>query len=387
MPLPIDLVPRIAGLELNALRAAGVLEDDFEGVRIARRGTPVHDTSGPVLFYRIPLTRGRDSAGYVDLAVSEELGEPLVAVGIGAVWDARALLEEGRVAARKGRRGLKFDSVRFVAYSFPKIALQFLNQDEEEVLMLELFTWIEVPARSRRERKPLEPGNFERYSLIEELPAAVRRRRMASFRKRVAAWQAPALRRIDTSVIHAKNLLSSRFIIRLVDQRELHYSELDTDHVPCYELRGQQTNVWCVAASTEMLLNFYRYSYDQVRIARELGLGTLANPKGLPYARVGDVVTVIEMLSSNALDATMYVNPLFNIFRDEIRANRPMISFVPGHSRAIAGYTRSLWSIANGFRGLLVYDPWPPNAGVITRWENVATQTYQYAYSAVLKQV
>jgi hypothetical protein len=34
-----------------------------------------------------------------------------------------------------------------------------------------------------------------------------------------------------------------------------------------------------------------------------------------------------------------------------------------------------------------VYDPWPPNAGVITRWENVATQTYQYAYSAVLRHV
>ena len=29
----------------------------------------------------------------------------------------------------------------------------------------------------------------------------------------------------------------------------------------------------------------------------------------------------------------------------------------------------------------------PENGGVITRWENFATQTYQYAYSAVLKHV
>jgi hypothetical protein len=98
-------------------------------------------------------------------------------------------------------------------------------------------------------------------------------------------------------------------------------------------------------------------------------------------------VTVIENLTSNALDATMHVNPGFNLFRNEIRANRPLISFVPGHSRSVAGYTRSLWSISTGFRGLLVYDPWPPNAGVITRWENFATQTYQYAYSAVLRHV
>jgi hypothetical protein len=55
----------------------------------------------------------------------------------------------------------------------------------------------------------------------------------------------------------------------------------------------------------------------------------------------------------------------------------------------VAGYTSNLLVIVNQlpFRGLLVYDPWPPNAGVITRWENVATQTYQYAYSAVLQQI
>ena len=145
-----------------------------------------------------------------------------------------------------------------------------------------------------------------------------------------------------------------RFKIKLVDQRELHYSPRDTDHLPCCELRGQQTNVWCVAASCEMLLNFYRYTYDQVRLARELGLGTLSNPNGLPYARVGDVVTVLDNLTSNALDAAMHTNPGFNVFRDEIRANRPLISFVPGHSRTVAGYTRTLWSITPGFRGLLV---------------------------------
>ena len=385
MPLPTERVPLIAGLELNALRTAGVLGEDYEKLRVAKRGTPVHDLSGPVLFYRVPLQRGREGAGYADIAVHEALGEPLLATAIGGAWTEKALLEEGIAAARKGRRSLKYDSVRFVAYSYPKIALQFLAKDAE-VLLLELFTWAEVPPAPQRERKPLEPENFERFSLLAELPAAERRRRTLTFRKRVGAWDSPKLRRIDVSTISAAKLRST-LILKLIDQRELHYSTRNTDHFPCYELRGQQTNVWCVGASTEMLLNFYRYTYDQVRLAQELGLGTLANPNGLPYARVGDVVTVIENLTGNALDATMHVNPGFNIFRDEIRANRPLISFVPGHSRTVAGYTRSLWPLAGGFRGLLVYDPWPPNAGVITRWENFATQTYQYAYSAVLRHV
>jgi hypothetical protein len=36
----------------------------------------------------------------------------------------------------------------------------------------------------------------------------------------------------------------------------------------------------------------------------------------------------------------------------------------------------------SSFRGLLVYDPWPPNVGVITRWENFDTQTYRRAFTA-----
>ena len=194
---------------------------------------------------------------------------------------------------------------------------------------------------------------------------------------------------IDPSIVAKDTLRIRDFVIKLFDTREIHYSLLDSDHHPCYELRGQQTNVWCVGASVEMLLNFYRYSYDQVRLAQELGLGTLAIPNGLSYANVGDVVTVMENLTSNALDVTMHTDPGWDVFHDEIRANRPLVSIVPGHSRTVAGYTHSLIVLMSRipFQGLLVYDPWPPNAGVITRWENFATQIYQYAYSSVLQQV
>ena len=81
------------------------------------------------------------------------------------------------------------------------------------------------------------------------------------------------------------------------------------------------------------------YHYDQPRLAQELGLGTCDHPNGLPYSQVNKVVTVIEKLSSNTLDATLIANPGWTTFRDEIRANRPLISFIPGHSRTVAGYT------------------------------------------------
>ncbi len=388
MTMPADQVQRIAGFELNALRASEVLNEEFEKVSIPRLGTPIYDLNGSILFYRLPLRRGRTASGYVDIAADEALGEPLIGTSMGQAWDEKALLEAGTAAARKGRRGLKHDAVRFVAYSFPKIALQFLLTGKE-MLMLELYTWAEVPPSRPRDRKPLEPSNFERWSLLDELPKALRLSRIRSFKKRIGLWDVPALKKIDPSIVAKDTLRIREFAIKLVDSRELHYSSRAADHHPCYELRGQRTNVWCVAASAEMVLNFYRYSYDQIRIAQELGLGTLAIPNGLPYARVGDVVTVMENLTSNALDVTMHTNPGWSVFRNEILANRPLISFVPGHSRKVAGYTRSLIALVNQipFRGLLVYDPWPPNAGVITRWENFAVQTYQYAYASVLQHI
>jgi hypothetical protein len=133
-----------------------------------------------------------------------------------------------------------------------------------------------------------------------------------------------------------------------------------------------------------MILDFYRYNYQQTRIASDLGLGTLSSPNGLPYSRDNDVVTVLENLTSNALDASMNTTPNWNEFVNEINENRPLISFIPGHSRTVAGYTSVRLFNWYFFRGLLVYDPWPPTTGVITRWENFDNQTYRRTFTAHL---
>ncbi len=394
MPVSVEQVQRLAGFELNALRAADILSEQFEKVRVPRTGTPVYDINGTLLFYRLPLGRARASFGYADIAVNEALAEPLLAVTMGETWEEKAIVEEASAAARKGRRSLKFNSIRFVAYSFPKLALQFLL-DEQEVLMLEWKTWAEVPQLSSERNVPQQYG-FERWSLIDETPPEIKRARLRSFNKRQAIWETPALRRIDPTVITKETFDLSQILVKLTDTREIHYSPRAEDHYPCYELRGQQTSVWCVAASVEMLLNFYRYQYDQPRLAQEMDLGTCDYPNGLPYGEEHKVVDTIEKLSSNTLDGTAIANPAWATFQTEIQANRPLISFIPRHSRTVAGYTRSMILLPGQlpFKGLLVYDPWPPTdcahpeaGGVITRWENFATQTYRYAFTAVLNQV
>jgi hypothetical protein len=129
--------------------------------------------------------------------------------------------------------------------------------------------------------------------------------------------------------------------------------------------------------------SFYRWRYDQPRIADELDQGTCDAPTGLPYGDEIKVVNTLEKLTSNTLDANMIATPGWAVHRDEIRAHRPLISFIPGHSRTVAGYTESRISILGElpYMGLLVYDPWPPTdcdhpeaGGTITRWENFRTR-------------
>ncbi len=138
-----------------------------------------------------------------------------------------------------------------------------------------------------------------------------------------------------------------------------------------------------------MLLDFYRYEYTQTRVAAALGLGTQSNPQDLPTGQEGIVINAIEALTSKALDVTRLDDPTWENFRDEIVANRPVISIVPGHARTVAGYTDTgpVTPALSAFRGLLVYDPWPPVQGVVTRWENVDVQIYTIAFTARLSLV
>lgn len=380
---------RLAGLELNALLYAESIPPAlFQNTRVAKEATPIYDLNGEILFYRIPIiaARGPAQLGYADTAASPELGEVLLAVAHGQAWDAAELLRQAEAIAKE-RFQTQYDEVRFVAYSMPKLAAQFLAKGEEQ-LMLELYTWEVVPPAQRRYKEE-PPANFERWSYLDELPAERRDENRRRFAERAAHWQellTPERLQAFRPELLNRERFEAAFVPIAIKRttRELHYSHRNADHDPCYELRGQLTNVWCVAASVQMLLDFYRYTYEQTRIAAELGLGTLSSPSGLPYSQDGQVVTVIEQLSSNALDATMNRAPAWDEFVQEILANRPLISFVPGHSRTVAGFTQTElfgWYL---FRGLLVYDPWPPTGGVITRWENFGATTYRVTYTARL---
>lgn len=154
--------------ELNALHAAGVFGDTLEGARIGT-GTPIYDLNGRQLYERISLT-GEGFAGYADVAVDPAMGAVLMAFDLESEWDEGSLLERARRALRQhlaeGSRNP--DSARFVAYSYPKLAVQFLAGDEE-LALLELGSWRPVPpARARFANET--PSFFYRWSYLDDHP-------------------------------------------------------------------------------------------------------------------------------------------------------------------------------------------------------------------------
>ncbi|MEV0675787.1 hypothetical protein AB0I60_04600 [Actinosynnema sp. NPDC050436] len=164
----------------------------------------------------------------------------------------------------------------------------------------------------------------------------------------------PVVRQFDRGLV--EEVLRPR-----VDTRELSL---------CGRPFRQETAEWATAACVQVVLDFYRYRYDQERLAEELGLGTEEHP--VPGDE-HDVAPALETLTGKALTAELTPTPTFAEYRSEVREWRPSISFVPGHARVVTGYTRmsSLRLIGASFAGLLVQDPWEGGA----RWENYDATT------------
>jgi hypothetical protein len=370
-----------ATVQLNAWNLAGALDPRLSGATLETPGAPIHDLDGTVLFHRVSLLGAGAHVGYVDVADHPVFGEPIVAFGAGSGWNAAELLWLGRREAITHHDVSPAADARLVAYSFPKLAVEVMEPDGASIL-LEAVSWQPIP--ERREREDDEPpGDFEPWSLLatsDDEGLDESRRQLDGIAEELARFGNLAQRLVIDP--HLRPPWPPIFVRSL----ELHYSPITSDHYVCYQLRPQQTSVWCVAASVEMLLGFYRYDYEQTRIAEQLGLGTIGNPNGLPYSRDHDVVTALEDLTGGALEAQMVEPVAFDQFIQQIEAARPVISFIPGHSRTAAGFTETFGGLpALLFQGLLVYDPWPPGTGVITRWENFKAMTYRKSFTAEIK--
>jgi hypothetical protein len=123
-------------------------------------------------------------------------------------------------------------------------------------------------------------------------------------------------------------------------------------------LHSQQTDVYCAVATGQMILDFYRYYYNQNDIA--IRMGTTSGGTG-----VYEQATGIRSLSKNCLEATIDTSAAWTEAKTQLDLNRPLKSGIPGHARACFGWKRQNIFVVGRIRPrrwLCILDPWPWNA-------------------------
>lgn len=341
---------------------------DWRGANLGRPVT-VYDLNDEPLFYDFPvLSRGRQRLGLIRASASRVIGVPVPSIHLGpAVLDVD---EASRKAARLVRRKYKRKVVgtKLVCYAYPKLGIAVLweKRGEPQRTIVDVGDFSIVPEKVKPEMRG--PGAVSSYGRIQEgaVPRAVRN--FGRYGKVVDELQERSGKDLSTR-LNLREFDALQVVLeKAVVQLELFYTRVLTfcthgfSH-ECFRLHGQETGVWCVPATGQMILDFWRYHRSQTAIAAAMGTGA----GGTGYA--GEV-NGYESIACDHFDAQSDFSPTIAEARAEIVANRPFDYSYSYHAMACAGYRRARFQIAGvpPQYSLLLYDPSPVNTGTI-RWE------------------
>jgi hypothetical protein len=336
---------RIGNREWELLRRATPV---CSSLQFEDEQTSVFDEKGTLLFHRVPVHGTAGETGFVDLGINPDLGGILLAVELGTNWDEEKIFQKAESVAERSLECFVFEAFRFVAFSYPKVGVQFL-ENGIEVALVEWPTWRLIPPISVD-----QSGNqlySERWSLVASIPDAVKHHNQDRY--------AEALGLLD---LMPGLLIEEPESVKSTDSRSIQYSHIRPNH-SCFELRTQEDGNFCVPASMAMVLEFYRYKFSQKRLARELGLIEIAPgptsgaTHALSFGETYLIVKALSRLTCGALIGGLNISndrDFWEGLRREIRGNRPVILTTPGHAEVVTGYSVG---IEDKSRWVRVHDP------------------------------
>ncbi|WP_436498836.1 hypothetical protein [Actinokineospora sp. HUAS TT18] len=329
------------------------------------RSRTIFDLNGAPLFHDVDLDGREGAVGVARIAASETIGSPLVSLEVRPRrWDPDAALKNAAKAATALHPKAKVVSTQLVAYCYPKVGVRVTLDDPGRKGQVELIL----------DASDLEPvvniGGDElegstAYSYYAEvveprLEARTRRHSRDAENVEVLRKAVPELfeqKFTLTPAITEKLASAAKFYWLLSSERVLPYAPR-CDQSEDFQLRAQQTNVYCAVATGQMILDFHRWYFtqDQIATAMNTGSGGTSNP---------DQVAGYESLTNNSFNATYDTNALWSEAKAEIDAGRPLKSGIPGHARACDGWRKTFNLATSGYdHSVRIYDPWPWNADI-----------------------
>ncbi|MBN1235657.1 MAG: hypothetical protein JW999_06355 [Methanotrichaceae archaeon] len=350
----------------------------FEGWSSAepeKKPLVIHDLNGQVLFYEFEVTQGDMPVGSVKASASKIIGSPVPQIQlVPRRWDSNYAINKAKEEARKKYPKAEIAEAELVCYNYPKIGVRIDIDDPRTGTESMIFDVSDLSLVDKFGSDELE--GFTSYSFYNEvaMPEAARKERLwkiadgeleaaksdipRMFEKGLDASDQKEIRRAY-KCDSASNLEQPIGpIIEFVSQKVIQYCPHCKTH-DCLALHSQQTNVYCAVATGQMILDFYRYYYNQEQIAAAMGTGAGGTSNN-------GQVNGYKNLSNLCLNAVIDVTANWAEAKSEIDANRPLKSGIPGHARACFGWKRQNVFVIGRQPGkwLYILDPWPWNADI-----------------------
>lgn len=344
----------------------------------------INDINGEPLFYEFTARQEKQESGRIRAAASELVGAPVLALERGPRrWDPKRAVEMAVTAAKKAYPREEVTETELVAYSYPKIGVRVrLSRKGERSLIFDAADGTQVSLYGDDELEGQTAWSYLEAIGPQEQKQRTRRfaeetRELDAVRERAPEVFARGFTASELVALRKSLIIQSEYwIIPFISSQVIRFAPRCTPHKPCFELYGQQTNVFCAVATGQMILDFYRRYFTQDQIADAMNTG--ANGTGHAGQEQG-----YESLSNHCLDAAHDYSPTWAKAKAEIDENRPFKSGIPGHARACAGWQRQNLFFLPSLqprRWLLIYDPWPWNAdiceGGAIYWEDWEAQTH-----------
>ena len=356
----------------NALIEAAkfMLSEATEPVRknttfLNAKAIEIYDINGSLLFYDFVIESGKSQLGTVRAIAQKSMGTPVISIRFGPQkWNLlvskRAISE---ILAKKFS-GFKVGKSVLVCYSYPKLGLQvsLTNDKGSSSVIFDVSSFDIIPAKPEKENVE---GTYA-WSFLDSIDKRTKTTGLKRYNKAAEVTKSVFTKELGPDIYRISDLYMVTNLAKLVfktrNEKKIqfctHYRHDEAGSHHCFILHAQQVNDYCSVATCQMILCYFRYYYSQVEIAPALGYSAGG---GCP----ADVSAGYESLSNNHLKASYDPSPTWNKARDQINLLQPMKSGVPGHARAIAGYSNNIFVIqgaSTADKKLYVYDPWPWNA-------------------------
>ena len=330
----------------------------WHGANLGEAAT-VYDLNNQPLFYDFPvLSLGRERIGLVRTAASRVLGVPVFDIYLGgAHWTPGRATLQVREYVEKKLKGKVIGS-KVICYAYPKMGIEVKwKKPRGKVQRRTVFDIYDLK-EIHKEAETDVPGAgiFSIYDNLSEKMVPEALRQFDPHEKIIRNIQDET--GLDLSKpLHMEELQRVQSAIMVLV--ELFYSKI----LSCFNLYSQIDSNNCTEATVQMLLDWWRYDYNQ----NEIHTVMPANPSLVKDYQ--NEVTALMNLSLEQLYAYSDFSPDFSKVRREIDASRPFDHSYFGHSTACAGYRGIKLHVPSSgelsLESVYIYDPYPVNQGDI----------------------